>query len=338
MPGLLVADDEAIVRSAITSIIARGGLDVGTIAEASNGEEAVSIARQMRPNIILMDVKMPGMEGLEATRIIRSEHPSARVIMLTAYDEFIFAQEALRLGAVDYLLKPVRPAILIELLSRVHHQVQQETRYLLEKEKANSRLRDTLPLAEARLVQDLILGTAGEGEVVERLLSHLGKTIRWPAVVVADVDRFSTAVAGMAPERLDRFCSLLTDIVRRVMPDPDCSLMGQIQLGVVVAVVSTDRRYTSTGEIRALGQMIRRAVESSAPVTTTVGIGHRYPDLASIPLSYAEAMQAQRYKLYIGRNSVIHVDDIRTLERNGCAYPVELERDLLSKSGWVSTR
>jgi len=250
MPGLLIADDEAPVRSAITSIMARGGLDLGVIVEACNGEEAISLARRMRPSIVLMDVKMPGLDGLEATRTIRAEYPSTRIIILTAYDEFSFAQEALKLGTVDYLLKPVRPATLIEVLSRVQAQIHREERHLREMEKTHSRLQDTLPLAETRLVQDLINGTVGAREFIDRVLGYLGKTICWPAVLVIDIDNFCSAVKGMDSEHLDRFCVLLTDIVRRAMSDPEHTLMGHIRQGVVVAIVSTDRRLTTVDAMR----------------------------------------------------------------------------------------
>jgi two-component system response regulator YesN len=330
MSGLLIADDEAVVRSAILRILARGKLDLGTIVEARNGEEAISLARRMRPSIVLMDVKMPGLDGLEATRAIRAEHPSTRVIILSAYDEFSFAQEALKLGTVDYLLKPVRPTTLIEVLSRVQAQIRREERHLREMEKTHSRLKHTLPLAEARLVEDLINGTVGSREVVDRVLGYLGKTISWPAVLVVDVDDFSSAVKGMDSERLDHFCVLLTDIVRRAMPDPDHTLMGHIRQGVVVTIVSTDQRFTTVDEIRTLGHTIRFAVESSAPVTVTIGIGRRHAGLQSVHLSYEEAMRAQQYKLYLGRNSVIHIDDVRAMSPTGCSYPVELERDLLT--------
>ena len=330
MPGLLVADDEAIVRSAVAAIITRGAPEAGPIGEAGSGEEAISLARQMRPSIVLMDVKMPGLNGLEATRKIRSEYPKTRVIMLTAYDEFSYSQEALRLGAVDYLLKPIRPAALLEVIGRVQSQIQQEEKHQIETEQVSNRLRDTLPLVEARLVHDLVHGAVGAKTAQDRIITHLGKTLEWPAVLVVDIDRFRQTVQSMQAEKFDRFCNLLLDIVRRVVPDDEHTLIGQIRPGIIVAILSAHKQFGEANEVRALAHTIRYAIEASAPVTATVGIGQRYPDLEMIPLSYSEALRARWFKLYFGRNSVIHFNDIQSLSSTTRSYPLELEQELVA--------
>jgi two-component system response regulator YesN len=92
MPRLMIADDEAIVRAALSRIITQNIRELGPIFEASSGEEAISLAREICPDIVLMDVKMPGLSGLQAAGAIRRDCPRTRVIMLTAYDEFSFAQ------------------------------------------------------------------------------------------------------------------------------------------------------------------------------------------------------------------------------------------------------
>ena len=132
MAGLLLADDLPIIRSTIARIVAREKTELYPIVEASNGEEAVELARRILPDIVLMDIKMPGMDGLQATAIIREELPATKIIILTAHDEFSYVQKALKLGAVDFLLKPVRPVKLIEVLNEVYGQLIAERRDLLE--------------------------------------------------------------------------------------------------------------------------------------------------------------------------------------------------------------
>ena len=119
-------------RQTIARIVAREKTELYPIVEASNGEEAVELARRILPDIVLMDIKMPGMDGLQATAIIREELPATKIIILTAHDEFSYVQKALKLGAVDFLLKPVRPVKLIEVLNEVYGQLIAERRDLLE--------------------------------------------------------------------------------------------------------------------------------------------------------------------------------------------------------------
>ncbi len=342
MPGLLVVDDEALVRSTVATIVTRGNLDVGPIMEAGDGSEAIILARRTRPDIMLIDVKMPGIDGLEATRVIRSEQPDIQVILLSAYDEFAFAQQAVRLGAVDYLLKPVRPATLLDTLSRTRESVAREKTRQREASQAHGQLRDTLPLAEARLVHDLISGMAADHDVVHRVLEHLGRQIVQPAVVLVDIDQAYWALQGMPQPQLDSLCAMLPDAVRQAIPFPDASLVAQVRRGVVAAIVTTHARLDTVDKLRSLGHAIRYTVkmraqviaarhfaQPSSSVTATVGVGGTADSLAAIALSYAEAEHAQRYRLYLGRDSVIHIDDVRAIERETRAYPLDVERHLL---------
>lgn len=110
---VLVADDQALVRGGFRMILeARQDLEV--VGEASDGREAVALAARARPDVVLMDVRMPHMDGVEATRRIAEGGSAARVIILTTYDldEHVFA--ALRAGASAFLLKDVRPADLVD--------------------------------------------------------------------------------------------------------------------------------------------------------------------------------------------------------------------------------
>jgi YesN/AraC family two-component response regulator len=119
MPDLLVVDDTPIIRSTIAQLVRRESTVVAHVFEAANGVEAVELARRERPEIVLMDIRMPGLDGLEASAVIRAELPATRILILSAYDEFPYVKEALKLGAVDYLLKPIRPAKLLEAIAQV---------------------------------------------------------------------------------------------------------------------------------------------------------------------------------------------------------------------------
>ncbi|MBL7486733.1 response regulator transcription factor [Frankia sp. AgB1.9] len=110
---VLLVDDQALVRSGFRMILdARPGVEV--VAEAADGAEAVALAGRHQPDVVLMDVRMPTTDGIEATRRIVASGSAARVIILTTYDldEYVFA--ALRAGASGFMLKDVRPADLVE--------------------------------------------------------------------------------------------------------------------------------------------------------------------------------------------------------------------------------
>jgi len=115
---LLVVDDEVTIREYIKYVIKEHDIGV-EIDDASNGIEAVGKVKEFRPDIILLDIRMPQMDGLEAARLIKQVIPWIKIVILTAYDEFTYAHEALRLGVTDYLLKPISPQDLIKTMKRI---------------------------------------------------------------------------------------------------------------------------------------------------------------------------------------------------------------------------
>lgn len=106
MLKILVVEDEMFIRRGIVLAVDWAALDCVVVAEASNGVEALAAVERYNPSLIITDIKMPQMDGLELVRQLRERGNNVWVIILTAYDNFDYAQSALRLGAVDYLLKP----------------------------------------------------------------------------------------------------------------------------------------------------------------------------------------------------------------------------------------
>jgi DNA-binding NarL/FixJ family response regulator len=112
-PGILLADDQSLFAESLKTFLNNYANDMTVLGIASNGQEAYEFVRHTLPNIILMDVRMPVMDGVEAVRKIKPEYPSVKIIMLSTYDEDEFVREALLAGASGYLLKDISPTELI---------------------------------------------------------------------------------------------------------------------------------------------------------------------------------------------------------------------------------
>jgi DNA-binding NarL/FixJ family response regulator len=205
---VLLADDQALVRSGFGMILqAREDLEVA--GEAEDGAEAVALARSLQPDVILMDVRMPKLDGIEATRRIVASGSAARVLILTTYDldEYVYA--AIRAGASGFLLKDVEPAQLVDAVRVVARGdallAPTVTRRLLE------RFADALPgaptvpaelvsltrrereilelvatgLSNAEIAERLVLGETTVKSHVSSVLRKLGLRDRVQAVVLA---------------------------------------------------------------------------------------------------------------------------------------------------------
>jgi DNA-binding NarL/FixJ family response regulator len=113
MTSVVVADDQALVRGAFT-VLVDSAPDLRVVGEAANGAEAVEVVARTRPEVVLMDIRMPVMDGLAATREILARDPAVRVLVLTTFDLDSYVYEALRSGASGFLLKDARPNELLD--------------------------------------------------------------------------------------------------------------------------------------------------------------------------------------------------------------------------------
>jgi len=118
--SVLIADDQELIRDGLASIL-HSQLGIDVVGTAADGAEAVRAARDLRPDITLMDVRMPGTDGIEATRqLLRDETPPTRVVVLTTFDDDDLVVSALRAGASGFLLKDLPRQRLVEALHAVH--------------------------------------------------------------------------------------------------------------------------------------------------------------------------------------------------------------------------
>lgn len=157
MYRLLIADDEALEREGLELIAKRAMPDTFNIEQAENGRTAIQRADEMRPDIVFMDIKMPGIQGLEAVKEIKSRHPQAKFVLVTAYDNFAYAKEAISLGVKEYLLKPAKRDQIVDILTRLVDEIVGERKKREEELRLSERAMEFIPLAEKEIALSLML-------------------------------------------------------------------------------------------------------------------------------------------------------------------------------------
>ncbi|MCR5278573.1 MAG: response regulator [Lachnospiraceae bacterium] len=121
MTKVMIVDDEKYVRMGIKSETDWSLIGCEVVAEASNGEEALALSEEARPDLVISDIRMPKMDGIELATKLLEKYPNIKVIFLTAYNEFEYARQAVRLGVSDYLLKPFKDGELEASIQRLLH-------------------------------------------------------------------------------------------------------------------------------------------------------------------------------------------------------------------------
>ena len=126
MLKVVVVEDEELVRKGIVLAVDWASVGCAVVGEAANGQEGLEVIARYRPDLIVTDIKMPRLDGLEMVRQLRAQGTRAYVILLTAYSDFSYAQAAVKLGAVDYLLKPFRDGELEAVVERIQRREREE--------------------------------------------------------------------------------------------------------------------------------------------------------------------------------------------------------------------
>jgi two-component system, response regulator YesN len=126
MFSVIIIDDEEWIRQLIKGLIPWDALEMRVGGEAASGIDGLELCRKMRPDIILTDIRMPGMDGLKLLETLAQDFPTTKVIMISGYDEFSYAQQALKSGAFDYILKPIEEAELVEILQKAKEKIEKE--------------------------------------------------------------------------------------------------------------------------------------------------------------------------------------------------------------------
>jgi DNA-binding NarL/FixJ family response regulator len=198
---ILTVDDHPLLRQGIAAVI-EGEKDMLIVGEAANGQEAIEVFRSQRPDVTLMDLQMPDMNGIDAIATIRQEHPQARIIVLTTYEGDVLARRALKAGATGYILKDMIRTELLGAIRTVHL----GKRYIPQKiaaELAEHYAEDDLSEREIEVLRQVARGTSNkiiashlsisEATVkahMQNILLKLGASDRTHAVSIATTRGF----------------------------------------------------------------------------------------------------------------------------------------------------
>ncbi len=158
MLKLLIVDDEALEREGLQFIISRAMPDECEFFHAAGARQAIELCDSVSPDIGFVDMKMPGMSGLDAIREIKRRHPEMRIVIITAYDDFDYAKEAIGLGVKEYLLKPAKRETIVDLLHKLRSEIEQQRMERERQLQSLDQISMLIPAAETELALYLMNG------------------------------------------------------------------------------------------------------------------------------------------------------------------------------------
>ena len=318
MIKLIVADDEPLERKVIKGIIEGKQIPIQFAGGARNGMEAVELVEAMQPEIVIIDIKMPGMDGLEATQRILTINPDTIIIIFSAHDEFEYARKGIELGAYRYMLKPVKPNQVADLIYEAIEEVETRKRSKLNHRKAQERIEKIKPYIRLSLLYNLISGTL-EFEDIENQELFLNMKILPGIAIVIGIDR------DLSNAKIDQIKKKIMSSLKKKQIETASVLVDSIgRRKIIILLNAGDDKGSNQKSIPKVMEELRLELLEMNQAVITIGIGKPYTSFKRIRQSYLEARKACKYGyIILGGNQVIDVDELK--DEKAEEYPVYLK-------------
>ena len=325
MYKIMLADDEGIMLDSLRFLLEGAFGEEITIETAKTGRAVIELAERFRPDIAVMDIHMPGINGIEAMHEIRKTNDSIVFIVLTAYDKFDYAKEAIGLGVMDYLNKPVDRTRLLDVIKKametIDLQREKRSRDLMIREKMET----VMPVLESGLIYNLLLKEYYV-EDIESYKNLLGMTCDsgyMLALVFGDRQEgshMSNAVG--ASVRLQDNTAAIREIIKGYFP----AMVGSVMANKIAAFVPEDNAaqdYNARGVLIDKAQALLEKINERTGLCCRIGIGSVVPLVEAVS-SYQEALDS----LTLTREPVALTQDLPVRVGYEENYPVSLEKEL----------
>lgn len=177
--SLLLVDDEEEVIQIIIKKMNWEALGFTVVGYAGNGVKALEMVEEYQPDVVMTDIKMPYMDGIELTRQVKERYPETKILVFTGFDEFEYAREAVHMGVEEYILKPINSMELSEIFAQLKKKLDQEISEKRNVETLQQYYMESLPLLQANFYSTLIEGRIA-GEELSRYLNDYQITLGGP--------------------------------------------------------------------------------------------------------------------------------------------------------------
>lgn len=288
---IFFVDDEIVIRENIRACIdwEKEGFDY--CGDAPDGEFALPLIEEHKPDILITDIKMPFMNGLELSAIVRKRLPNTKIVLLSGHDEFEYARQALRIGVEDYCLKPLGSADIIRLLREVAIKIDRETEQKMKIEQLNRSLTEKEHASGEQLIAQLCGGFIASAEAIE-LASTLGLSLlaRQYAVILTDI---RSGVEGNPDEH--SLISRIESDISALFEEHTEYLTFKRSRTETVWVLKSDH----STRLQKLCEMLTDAIkqiEASSGSGISIGIGGIQDRLQGVHTSFLEAEEDKHWQ------------------------------------------
>ncbi|MEG0354441.1 MAG: response regulator, partial [Lachnospiraceae bacterium] len=327
MYRIMLVDDEGIMIDSMRYMIERNFKGVCDVESAKTGRGAIELAESFHPDIVFMDIQMPGINGIEAMEDMRANNQSTVFIVLSAYDKFNYARQAIDLGVLEYLTKPIRSEKIVEVLKKAMSEIDKKRKKKSDELAIREKLRTVVPVIEHSFIYTVLFQDARES-AVENYKKLLGVEDSFGYMLVLEcgdeTDHGKLTNPVGASVALQKSYKELRESVKEfwtvIMGEPMAN-----RVAMVITCQEDKMEYETRIRIIEDARVLLRKLTKQLSMSYQLGIGSVKP-IEELSQSYQEALEALRNSV----GKVTHVEDIPTVCTYEDNYPIQLETALFA--------
>lgn len=311
MIKLFLVEDEIIMRDGIKNNIDWQQEGILFAGEASDGELAYPMILKEKPDILITDIKMPFMDGLELCELVRKELPDMKVIILSGYDDFSYAQKAVRLNVTEYLLKPISPQKLLETIRKVAEEIrskqQQSDQY---SELSQQAKQERQQLDQQRFFRQLITNRLPMTEILEKGKSlDMELSAPWYQIILCYMD-ITGGNSQMYSEEQNQLMEQVQDCFAKI---PGWYTFDRGTEGVAILAMADTPEQMTQKISDSLDQLVQ-ILQKFQGMQYFIGVGSCVKRLRELGDSYNDANKAFSYRYMTQMNQIIYASNMNTQE------------------------
>ncbi|QHW31361.1 response regulator [Paenibacillus rhizovicinus] len=327
----IIVDDEAVVRVGLKNTINWQEHGFELTGDYANGRDAWEAIEQDKPDLVISDISMPFMDGLELAGLITASYPYIKVIILTGYDEFEYAQQALRLKVSDFVLKPITAREIRQLLDKVRSEMDEERQRREDLSRLQSQLKQSFPILKERFLERLVAVGLGRAEIEDRFAYFgLAPLAAGSVAVVADIDDFGDRELLSYEHDVEFLRFAAFDIFEEIA-ERDRTIVFRTREERMVAIITGEGDENDIYETAfRYAEEVRHHIEKFLSFTVTIGVGRIVQSAELLPGSYKGALSALDYRFLHGKNRVLSILDLEGQPEAASLPNLSWDRKLVS--------
>ncbi len=308
--SILLVDDESAVREGIRSRTPWERYNFSVVGEAGNGIEALELVEDLHPDVVITDIRMPYLDGMDLIKEIRLAHPATTLVILSGYDEFTYAQQAMHYDVSEYVLKPVSVDDLCGLLERLGTRLDQEIKRTQDQKRLKEVYQQALPLIREKFLLSLLTTTQATSD--QNLISKAREY-----GLDLEKDEFMVALIESDHLQNDPLQTLaMFEVVDEVCKKEEGSLVFQFENQVAIIFSANSHKQAHYDSVFKK-QTYRKAEQVQAYLEkynfpVVLGIGNQVHRPSAISQSYRQALRALNYSSCYPEQSLLFISDLES--------------------------